>query len=133
MPRISVEVEGLDAEIANVTEEINEIAQFIATDAGDLIISLSPVRTGFFEHNWRVGIGSENIGVSGVPPSGSTRVLGSPDFSRTTTWDVTQGALTFTNSVDYAEFLDGGSSDQAPQGVTEPVATIIDARFARFG
>lgn len=127
-----ITVNDLAQDIARIEDEINGLGRDMARQAGEAIVGFSPVLTGFFVSNWNDSTGGPNPSVSGTRPTGSTRVLGDPSFSVENTWTIADGDIVFANGVDYADALDAGGSAQAPQGITDPVAALIDARFRRF-
>ena len=126
-----VTIEGLEADLDRVEREVEGAVRAMAEETGNLIIAFSPVRTGFFVSNWNDSIGAPDTSVRGVPSGGITREFGDPSFDVQFTWDVQDGDIHFANNVDYADLLDGGSSQQAPQGVTDPVTSLVDSRFRR--
>lgn len=126
-----VAVRDLDDDIAFVEQEVEGVVRDMARQAGELIVGFSPVLTGFFVTNWNDSIGGPDTSVRGVRPNATTRQFGDPTFTVQATWGVADGDIVFANNVDYADILDAGGSSQAPQGVTDPVASIIDSRFRR--
>lgn len=122
-----VTVTGVAQDIARVTNEVEQIVSQIDVRTGGEILDQSPVLTGYFRFNWNRSTGAPNVGTRGTrDPS---RRYGTPALGGG--WRINQGNIFYANGVDYAEFLDAGRSTQAPQGITEPVATRIDARFFR--
>jgi len=124
---LRVTVTGVDQDIAALSREIETVVQRMEVQTGTEIIADSPVDTGFFRSNWNRSLGSPNFSVRGTRDP-SARY---PAARLGAGWTVGRGNIFFANGVEYASFLDAGSSGQAPQGVTEPVATRIDARFNR--
>jgi len=126
-----IEVLGLADDIRELTDAIQTDVRFMARSTATEIISFSPVLTGFFVRNWNVSFGTPDGGVSGVRPNVNVRVFPNPNLFGAQSWTVNQGDIHFANGVDYGIYLDAGSSGQAPQGVTQPVAAIIDNRFSQ--
>lgn len=126
-----LEIEGLDKDLERVEDEIEGLVRDMALQTGDLIVGFSPVLTGFFVHNWNDATGGPDQRVRGTRPNVQTRVFSDPTFEVHRSWTVQDGDIVFANAVDYADILDAGGSAQAPQGVTEPVAAIVDSRFRR--
>jgi len=122
-----VTVTGVAQDIARVTDEVEAIVRQIEGSTGTEVLADSPVDTGFFRSNWNKSFGSPNGSVRGSRDP--NRTYGHRGFGGT--WTIANGNIFFANGVDYAIYLDAGSSSQAPQGVTEPVATRINARFTR--
>lgn len=123
-------IDGLDEEILSLTKKVEGAVNEVITATGDEIEELSPVLTGFFRFNWNLTYGGPSDLVRGVRADDLR--FGPPTFSLVADWFLTSGRVYFTNAVDYAEILDAGSppgSPQAPQGITDPVAAIIDFRF----
>ena len=126
-----IEISGIDEDIALVEREVEGVVRDMARQTGDAIVGFSPVLTGFFVTNWNDSIGGPDTSVRGTRPNVSTRQFGDPTFTVQNTWSAQDGDIVFANNVDYADVLDAGGSPQAPQGVTDPVASIIDSRFRR--
>lgn len=122
-----ISVENLDESIRLLTEEVEGIVRDMTTQTSEVIEDLSPVDTGFFRFNWNLTFGTPNATVRGVRDP--NRKYGPPQFNLANLWKISQGRVYFTNGVDYAGILDRGRSAQAPQGVTEPTAAIIESRF----
>lgn len=125
-----VVVVGLDDDIETITKVIEKAVNEIKDDTGKEIEDLSPVLTGFFRFNWNLTYGAPSDRVRGVRTE--DRRFGPPTFDLVAPWFIDSGRIYFTNAVEYAEFLDAGAppgSQQAPQGITEPVAALIDFRF----
>lgn len=129
-----IEVQGIEDDIRLVQQEVEGVVRDMARQTGDLIVEISPVLTGFFVSNWNDSFGAPDESVRGARPNSTTRQFGDPTFVLPETWTVQDGDFVFANAVDYAEFLDAnpGASAQAPNGITDPVASIIDGRFRRI-
>lgn len=124
-------VRNIDQDIALIEQGVRDVVRDMAQQTGDIVVGFSPVLTGFFVHNWNDSTGAPNTRVRGRRPNETTRSFSDPSFSVSFSWDIGDGDIYFTNDVDYADILDGGGSQQAPQGVTDPSASIVDSRFRR--
>lgn len=124
-----IRIEDIDEDIRFVEGEIQGVVRDMARQTGEAIVGFSPVLTGFFVNNWNDSSGGIDDSVRGSRPNSLTRVFGDPDFFVQETWVIQDGDIFFANGVEYADILDAGGSQQAPQGVTEPVSSLIDVRF----
>lgn len=94
----------------------------IAFDAFNGVIMRSPVRTGRFRGSWRIGLGSADLtvedpsfkgaGTQGSPPTGE-------EAGQLTILNglMPDQVIYITNNLPYAQKLERGSSEQAPNGM----------------
>ena len=101
--------------------ELEDEVRAIAVTLDQAIVSRTPVDTGRARANWFMDFGSVRVR--------TTDAVSSPDTSRARRWRLGQGNIIIHNSVDYIEFLDDGSSAQAPQGIVDPAFAAVRARF----
>lgn len=79
------------------------------------IIKASPVDTGRFRANWMTSAAAPATGISSaVDKSGNTAVQEATNYILNST---TTNTFTLTNNLPYAERLEYGYSQQAPQGM----------------
>jgi hypothetical protein len=92
------------------------------------VVRKSPVDTGRFRGNWQVTQGEPAVGETGRedPTGESTIAAGSASAASLTPYSVAW----ITNNVPYAQRLEEGWSQQAPQGV---VALTLAELRAQFG
>lgn len=117
----------LDADIA-------KLLQFLAFDLWNKITQRNPVDTGYSRSQWHINLGSPDTSVGTKPGRGTTIDLPLSDLARLS--GVTKDSIIFvTNSVDYIQYLEEGSSQQAPSGMIRvsiaEVESDIDAYIAK--
>lgn len=118
-------IAGLDATVAKLKDDVAKPINLIGGEARGVARDLSPVDTGNFRGNWRTSIGSVGTGVNGTRANPAPP----PPAELQRPWAFGSGNIYVYNATDYADALDAGHSQQAPQGVTDPTTAVIDARF----
>ena len=122
--------DGFDDDIEALTAEIEEDVQKIALAWLQAIMSGTPVDKGFHRNEWHLDFGSVNARIEGSPEQpGNTgaRLRIAAQFLEG--WTVDRGSIFIHNSGPAIEFLDEGSSQQAPQGILDPATAAIRGRF----
>jgi len=123
--------------IKNTKLRADLVLRKIAFDALLGVLLKSPVDTGRFRASWRVGINRVDLTVepdlvrmedtSAQGPAGPTAsqqsTINKAKFGDT---------ISITNNVEYAEFLENGASDQAPQGVLKVTFEEIKDQLRRI-
>ena len=106
----------------SVEETLNTVAEMLYTE----ITAGNPVDTGFSRSNWNVSVGEPDLSVSGVrdpkatyPEKPFPEVPPNPDLQD----------VYVANGVDYVEFLEEGSSQQAPSGFIQVAIDRIESRL----
>jgi hypothetical protein len=104
----------------------NVVMRKLAFDALDGVLRRSPVDTGRFRGSWRVAVNTIDDGVEDPRESKSSVAQGSSavgeellqlgKVAEVTASDV----IHISNNLPYADVLEKGSSDQAPNGILEP-------------
>lgn len=118
------------------SKEIRDNAELrvkVAVSAGiGVIVPTTPVDTGLARNNWNIVLGDLHEPALRVPDkSGSTST--SWMIQQLQNWSIESGdAITFINPVDYVAFLDQGSSQQAPAGITPRVIQAMISRARSF-
>lgn len=117
-------------------DEMVTITKKIAFDSfGDLLL-LSPVDTGFFRSNWRIGVNrSDGAKIKGKSHPGRSEtnkpVLYQAPYDRPPLIKFGDSVHLFNNTI-YGEFLEQGSSEQAPQGMVEQTALRARLQITRL-
>lgn len=115
--------------IDGVTEGVENIVALTVTKAADDVVKLSPVDTGRFKGNWQATGNSpaaqslNNYDQSGGETRNSLRRQ-IYALSR----DKSTKVIYLSNRLDYAQGLEFGSSNQAPNGVLG----VVQARLGRY-
>ena len=115
--------------------KLTEATQKISLDVFSNVIRLSPVDTGRFKGNWQPSVGAPVAGeLELLDPSGGTVTAKVSGFVE----GVEAGDVIYmVNNLPYAESLEDGSSQQAPNGMVkltvqrfQPIADKVIAQIA---
>jgi len=89
----------------------------------------NPVDTGYSRANWKIGIGEIDESVSTPPARGGGAVMPSPppDLGLISQINA-ENTVYITNSVDYIQYLNEGTSKQAPSGWIQISIAAVEAR-----
>lgn len=102
------------------------VVKKVAMDIAAQLVNRSPVDTGRFRANWRVGMGAPNMATStSTDKAGSSTVMAMTGAIDSYT---TGQTIWLTNSLPYAQRLENGWSKQAPSGMVR--LTILSWRRA---
>jgi hypothetical protein len=106
------------SELLNIT--IEKVIQRVTFELYTDITTGWPVKTGYSRANWRIGVGEPDLTTLPLPPDQTPNQYPPPtiDFEQLSQIDGKQPVF-ITNNVDYALFLEEGSSTQAPSGVVQ--------------
>lgn len=113
---------------SNVIENSEDITRKAAIAADSVVVLGTPVDTGRARGNWIATTGSpssstvENLDRSGL----SSIALAQTVIGR---WTEAQGPIFITNNLPYIVPLDGGSSPQAPDGMTKQAIAAAEAQL----
>jgi len=122
-----IQVIGIDQDIQQLEADIEADTRKIGLQLLQVLLVSTPVDTGYARGNWQVDFGTISPRVEGsrdAPP-------GVPTGGQIAIWQISAGPIIIHNSVEYIEFLDAGSSAQAPQGIIDPaIAATNDIRLA---
>jgi hypothetical protein len=110
-----------------------DVTRMIALDLYAELTSRNPVDTGYSRANWRIGIGAPDTTVEPTerPKRGAQMGVPSPDVSVLKSIDGTE-IVFITNSVPYVEFLEEGSSRQAPNGFIAISEKLIESKIDAY-
>lgn len=97
-----------------------------AMDIAAQLVSRSPVDTGRFRANWRVGMGSPNTGTTTSTDKPGSSTVGA--MKQAINGYTAGQTIWLTNSLPYAQRLENGWSKQAPRGMVR--LTILSWRRA---
>lgn len=132
---------GPTAFIKVVEEDLAKKRTHIAVDALQAVISGSPVDDGTYRMNHRVTVDSEDHGFD--PQAGRGKDVEPPKGSlNVSSYDaglkiIAEGAdeayatVTIQNNLPYAEVLENGHSQQAPQGVYGPAYEAVRSKYVK--
>ena len=101
--------------IENLEDFVSGLMVDLTNSIHGRLFESNPVDTGFSQSNWLASIGESidsPVGIRDSVDMTSWRTL----LADINGYDINQGSIFITNSVDYVVFLDQGSSLQAPQG-----------------
>lgn len=118
---------GFTLDIKNFVEKAKKNPETVARQVSfklfSAVIKASPVDTGRFRMNWQASGGLPASGeLPGLDKEGNTAVARAKDFiDKSVYWE----DFTLTNNLPYAERLEYGWSNQAPQG-------MVRVNVARF-
>lgn len=116
---------ALDGELDEVVEQHRQYCGKLALDGWSMVVAMSPVDTGRYR---AAHILSEGGPVDAVPDVAERFSAPSPDAARS----VAEGAdqypvLILQNNVEYAQALETGSSEQAPEGIYARMLARLEA------
>lgn len=97
-----------------------------AMDIAAQLVNRSPVDTGRFRANWRVGMGAPNTATSTATDRAGSSTIGA--MTQAINNYTTGQTIWLTNSLPYAQRLENGWSKQAPRGMVR--LTILSWRRA---
>lgn len=115
------------AKEAEARDFVVEVGQYLATQ----IVTRSPVDTGRFVANWNAAVGVPDVHTSANIDPGRESTIARlrskvAEFKFFTGWP----KIFFTEALPYANKLEHGSSNQAPQGI---VSVSVQNTKAKFG
>lgn len=141
MTSLAVQFDQLDKKVATLVESVvkelsSEIWKSITPNAGQGGAFGSPVLTGRFYTSHRIGIGSIDYSTAPENPAQGANPypalpLGLMD-ARLASWKFGQ-PIYITNSLDYADDLEGGFSTKTPNGVYRVSAEYAADKFKAGG
>lgn len=111
----------------------NALARKVALTALQGVVFRSPVDTGHFRRNWRVSQGKADLNVRGKRGDGTAEGPGETIArGQAKLQDAGWGdSIHISNHVDYAAYLEAGSSPQAPpDGIVGLTMDEVRSRFA---
>lgn len=114
-----------------IEDEVKETRNKIATEALQMVVAGSPVDTGAFRGNHRVSINSADYSSdAGITDRGGE---GTIDAGMAVIRSAAKPfqAIYIQNNMVYAERLEGGHSDQAPNGIYRPTFAHIRAKYSK--
>lgn len=108
--------------------KLETVVRKTVLDMGGAMVEMSPVRSGRFRGNWQYGTDAINTSTSGADDkSGRTSLNRIQAGVRG--W-VPGQTIYLTNSLPYAQRLEGGWSGQAPAGMVKVTIANFQAHFA---
>jgi hypothetical protein len=124
----------LNALIAETGIDPNVVVKKAVLDIARSVIRKSPVDTGRFKGNWQLGV---NSSPSGERDANDSSALGTARDSGPAMAQVIEklpaqplgNSYYITNNLPYAQALEDGHSQQAPQGMVERTLIEFDAIF----
>lgn len=110
-----------------VEQRVAQVTRWVALEALRRVVLKSPVDTGRFRGNWQTAVSVRPDGVVEVEDKdgGQTISKGSRNISQLRPYEV----VFLANNVEYAAALEGGHSQQAPQGVVAVTVAELQAFF----
>jgi len=105
------------------------VLRWVAEDILIGVVRLSPVDTGLFRGNWQIGINSMPSGTVATVDKGggSTIAAGESELKRAKAGD----AVHIVNNLPYAQRLEYGWSQQAPNGMMRITVARFEAMVAK--
>lgn len=118
---------SFEADISGILKDVcedvaNKVIRKTALAALTSVVERSPVDTGRFRSNWKVGVNEIN-GEASDSTENTAVMHESPKLKNVKVGD----AVNISNNVPYAQMLEYGHSKQAPEGVVEIVADSLPA------
>lgn len=121
-----VRVQGLEAAIKKITEEVSKITSEVSVQVADAVTRATPIDTGWSQANWVISATSpysvvRNDGALRTAPSEVTAARAYQEAQRVSieTYTLNKGDIFITNNVNYIRILNRGSSAQAPAAFVE--------------
>ena len=113
------------SELRKIKEDLSVAYKDTLRDVGDSLIFYTPILTGLASSNWNVTDSQQSAAER--QPIGGEKGLSSKQAINSQVETIKLGRLaTFYNPVSYIGDLDGGTSRQAPAGMTVPKMNRID-------
>lgn len=110
---------GLGKFLQGMDKTAHKRVRKIAFAAWGGILAASPVDTGTFRANWMVGVNTIDVSMTS---STSQRAYPDPSFQL-------GDSIYISNALPYANSLESGWSDQAPQGVVAPTKRALESKI----
>lgn len=126
--KVRVFQDALRQAVARIPDKAGVVIKKVALQAIRGVVFGSPVDTGRFRGAWQLQVGNPAAGEGPPDRSGSATIArATSELARM------QGAQSvwITNVVPYAQALEDGHSQQAPEGVLGVTAARLSAQFLR--
>ena len=128
------------ADIERLCQELDasipKLIKLIALDIANMVVEGNPVDTGYSRSQWRIGINAPDTTVSGTRPrnaKGQYTTITAPQLDITRLSQLSPNDHVFvTNSVDYVQFLEEGTSQQAPNGFIRLSVAQAEAKVRQY-
>jgi len=123
----TLEVERfLDGELPAIALQVS---QKIALDGLTRVVNRTPVDTGRARGGWQVGLGAEPEDETGREDKDGNPTIadGSDVIDRAEPFQ----SIAIANNVEYIEFLEDGTSQQAPEGMVAVTLAELETIFSR--
>lgn len=121
----------IDKFVSKTNKKLDEFVLEFTQDIAEKVVTRSPVDTGFFRSNWRIGIGAPSRESKDEKPEGfeaGEAVATQTSLGAITPKLIGAGAgdvIYINNNADYGERLEYGHSSQAPSGMVR--ITVAEA------
>ena len=102
--------------------QADNLVKKIAIDVMSSVVNKSPVDTGRFRGNWQLGVGAVDGDTSSANDKSGTGAIAKASLELTSFKSGT--TIYISNSLPYAQRLENGYSNQAPQGMVR--LTVIE-------
>jgi hypothetical protein len=121
--------EDLPAIARKLNETVETVQRHAAFNIFGRIVESNPVDTGYSRSNWNVSLDTPNLTVSPPPTKETGRnAYAAPNFPENLTTDGTR-PIYISNGVDYVQYLEEGSSQQAPSGFIRIAFERVEAEM----
>lgn len=116
----------LKAEWRQIEDDIGEAIVMIATDALAGVVEKSPVDEGTFQNNWLVSVATEDQRTIALPGT-----FASENAGALAAYAAAEGfpIIFLQNNLPYANRLENGYSNQAPNGMVALTVAEVEAKW----
>ncbi len=113
--------------------DLGKLIRVISLDLFNMIILRSPVDTGFSRSQWKVSIGEPDPTVVEPPKGKQAGTITAPTADPDVIAQIQKDSTVFiTNAVDYIQYLEEGSSKQAPAGMIRVSLAESEAKVDQY-
>lgn len=114
-----------------VETDLKDKRNEIAAEALEMVVKASPVDTGAFRESNRVSIDEPDYGAEDEGTNEKAQSVIDAGLAVIADADEPYQAIFIQNNIEYGEILEGGHSEQAPDGIYRPTYAHLRAKYSK--
>ena len=120
----------IDADWDDILEKMGDIVSMMGLDLLSGIVLKTPVDTGRARGNWDLTVGAPGVGEYGADPAGGATISRGQQRLARYSFSESFPEIWISNNLPYIERLEGGYSQQAPNGMVMLTVAEVQADYA---